>query len=300
MKKFTICMPAYNRAYIIRKPLDSLVNQDLKDFEVLVVDDGSTDGTEDVVKEYEGKLNLTYIKKKNGGKHTALNVGLDNAKGELFLILDSDDELLPDALSQMNQLWEENKHDVNICGIMGRCATNGKTIGRPFAQTPGLMSYVAFHYAKGGGHYGDCCECVRTDIINKFRWPENLETRFVPESYVNDLIGLKYKLVTVNTVFEIKEYQENGITLNYKEFIRKNINGILFGAVSKIEDILPYAAPGDMTLWSKIRVWGNYWTYVMTDKAGTGPRVKRVSFLGALGFLYGMTKNFAKWVLRRN
>lgn len=296
--RFSICIPTYNRAYIIRKPLESLVKQSFKDFEVLVIDDGSTDNTESVVDIYKTKLQLTYIKKENGGKHTALNAALDIAKGELFMILDSDDELLPDALDSMNELWNQYKNNSFICGVMGRCTSNDQIIGRQFPQSPGFMSYVAFHNGKGGGRYGDCCECVRTDIINKYRWPEYIDTHFVPESYVYDMIGLEYQTVTVNDVFEIKEYQNNGITLNYREYIRNNINGFLFASVSKIEHIFKNAKAGDITLISKIKVWARYWDYVRFDTGKNGSRVEKMTFIGIAGYLYWQLKRLLLFLRR--
>ncbi len=294
MYKFTICMPTYNRAYIIKKPLNSLLAQTLDNFEVIVVDDGSSDDTEVVVKQFEEKLNLKYIKKENGGKHTALNAGVKNAKGELFLILDSDDELTPSALQQMSEIWDSYENKKEICGVMGRCSTNGEIIGKSFNPMQKLISYVEFHYGKGGGRYGDCCECVRTDIINKYHWPETLDTRFVPESYVNDMIGLKYKFIVTDVVFEYKEYQENGITQNYKEYIKKNIVGYLYAAVSKINDVLPYAKPEEITFKSKVDIWRKYWDLVFIDKCGKGSRVNGITFWGYLGYIYSILRRLVK------
>ena len=96
---FSICIPSYNRAYTLNRCLDSLISQTYKNFEVLFIDDGSTDNTEKIVNEYCNKLNIRYFKKTNGGKHTALNFGIKNAcNTELFMILDSDDWLKPEAL----------------------------------------------------------------------------------------------------------------------------------------------------------------------------------------------------------
>ena len=89
----TILTPTYNRGYIINKAYESLIKQSNKDFEWLVVDDGSNDNTEEIVKKFieEDKIKIRYLHKENGGKHTALNVGINNAHGDLILILDSDD-----------------------------------------------------------------------------------------------------------------------------------------------------------------------------------------------------------------
>ena len=88
---FSICIPTYNRKYILSRALKSLENQTFKDFEVIVVDDGSTDDTAAFMDKYieSTKMNVRYFYKNNGGKHTALNLGIKNAKGMFFVILDS-------------------------------------------------------------------------------------------------------------------------------------------------------------------------------------------------------------------
>ena len=298
--KFSICIPTYNRAYLINKPLNSLVNQTFKDFEVLVIDDGSVDNTEDVVKEYEGKLNLKYIKKQNGGKHTALNTSLDNAKGDLWVILDSDDEFEETTLQKMSDTWDDHKSNPSVCGVIGRSSENGKLIGKPFEHEKKYISYIDFHFGKNAGSYLDCCECIKTSIINKYRWPEDIKTKFVPENYVMDQIGLKYRLVIENEFFKkIKYYKQDGITLNAEEYERKNLNGYIFNAVSKIEDILPYANQDEITFKSRIGIWFNYWRLVSMDKSGEGRRVKRITPLGLLCFCYYHARTFSKRLLRK-
>lgn len=297
--KFSVCIPTYNRGYLINKPLNSLVNQTFKDFEVLVIDDGSVDNTEDVVKEYEGKLNLKYIKKQNGGKHTALNTSLDYAKGELWVILDSDDEFAETTLQKMSEIWEEYKNDSSVCGVIGRSSENGKLIGKPFEQDKKYISYIDFHFGKNAGSYLDCCECIKTSIINKYRWPEDIKTKFVPENYVLDQIGLNYKLIIENKIFLKKiYYKQDGITLNVEDYERKNLNGYLFNAVSKIEDILPRANKEEITFRSKVGIWFNYWRLVSMDKSGEGKRVKRITILGLLCYCYYHLRIFSKKILK--
>lgn len=98
----TIFTPTYNRAHLLPNLYQSLLNQKRVDFEWLIVDDGSTDGTEELVNQWieEAVLTIRYFRKENSGKHTAINKGVQLAKGELFLIVDSDDVLAENALKK--------------------------------------------------------------------------------------------------------------------------------------------------------------------------------------------------------
>ena len=282
--KFSVVIPSYNRAHTIKRPLDSLERQTFKDFEVLVVDDGSVDDTENVVKPYIDLLNLKYIKKENGGKHTALNRGISEAKGELFIILDSDDEFYDDTLEKMNDAWDSVADKSNICGIMCRCSENGKLIGAPFPEGMRQISYVAFHFGKYAGLFKDCCECVRMDLMKQYRWPENLPTRFVPENYVFDQIGLKYKLLCFNDIIAKKVYYaSDGITLNNDEYVKKNFAGYLFNMVSKVDDIVPNTK--EISLRAKIGIWESYWNFIDKDVNCYGIRSKHITILGRLAYL---------------
>ena len=98
---FSICIPAYNRARTILRTLESVKKQSFDDYEVLIVDDGSTDDTKETVGSYLKENSLEdkflYFFKENGGKHSALNLGIEKARGVFFMILDSDDWLADDA-----------------------------------------------------------------------------------------------------------------------------------------------------------------------------------------------------------
>ena len=85
--KITVCVPTYNRGYVLGRCLDSLVRQTFSSFEVIVVDDGSVDDTSKVCEKYKDKLNMQYFYKSNGGKHTALNLGIEQANGDFLLYL---------------------------------------------------------------------------------------------------------------------------------------------------------------------------------------------------------------------
>lgn len=272
---FSVCVPTYNRVAHIVHTLQSLEKQVFKDFEVIVVDDGSTDDTKEVVKSFSN-LNLKYIWKKNGGKHSALNVAFEESKGLFFLVLDSDDCLRKDALLKMFELWNNEKDKESLCGVIGKCSENGKMIGIPFNNR--LISYIDFHYGTNGGKYKDCCECVKLDLLKQYRWPENDFCKFVPEAFVYDKIGLHYKLICTNEILEDKTYLPTGITKNKINHFKEHAVGHLFNIVDKIENIFPYA---HVKFKFKIVVWWKYWRLVKIDKEKHGPRCKHISVLGA-------------------
>lgn len=278
---FTICIPAYNRAYKIKRCLDSLISQTYQSFEVVLVDDGSTDNTEEVVSDYKRVLNLKYIKKQNGGKHTALNVGIKNADDtELFMIVDSDDWLCDDALETFKKLWEGISLDARpqYCGIMARCADqNNRFIGEVFPVSPYVTDYVMFHF--GGKVYRDCNECLRTSIIKQYEYPEPSGTKFVPEYYVFDQIGLKYLLKCVNQVTQHKEYLKDGITNNYTTFFKSNCVGYSYGLVCRIERVFTNYE-GRLSYRKKIMTWYEYWYACYYDKSNYGDRVSRITICG--------------------
>lgn len=276
---FTICIPTFNRANTILRTIQSLDSQTYQDFEVLIIDDGSTDNTKELISEFNNEK-IRYIYKENGGKHTALNTALDRAKGELFLILDSDDQLLPNALEKMSSVWVAHKDEVNCCGVMGRCVVKGKLIGEPFDEDEKTLTYIDFHFGKRGGAFKDCCECIKTEVINRYRWPVNLHTKFVPESLVTDKIGLKYYMICVNDIFEEKEYLDGGITKLGFTYKKKNAVGYLYNSVSKIDEIFPNT--NIICIKKRIETWWEYWNLVSFDVDGFGPRVCKITFLGMI------------------
>ena len=115
----TIITPTYNRKNLLNKLYDSLKNQTSHEFEWIIVDDGSSDGTKENVKSIKesATIDINYIYKENGGKHTAINVGVKHAKGELITIIDSDDTLLPDAVETINSDWLKYKDNKSLAGL---------------------------------------------------------------------------------------------------------------------------------------------------------------------------------------
>lgn len=107
MVKVSVIIPTYNRAYCILNALESIFNQTFSDYEVIVVDDGSTDNTKQVLEKYSDKI--TYIYQQNKGQASARNNGIRNSKGEYIAFLDSDDEWLPERLKSGADILDSNK-----------------------------------------------------------------------------------------------------------------------------------------------------------------------------------------------
>ena len=115
----TIITPTYNRENTLKNAYHSLLDQTNKDFEWLIIDDGSKDNTKKLVKEFikENKITITYHYKENGGKHTALNEGIKKAKGDYILILDSDDTLTKDAVHLVLTSWKKYANNQKIAAL---------------------------------------------------------------------------------------------------------------------------------------------------------------------------------------
>lgn len=288
---FSICIPSFNRAETLCRCLDSLVNQTYKNFEVIFVDDGSTDYTEHLVKQYVDKLNLLYIKKKNGGKHTALNVGIRLASNtELFMILDSDDWLKNDSLEKFFNIWkiENIRAKDYLCGIMARCEDQkGRFIGPRFPSSPYYIDYITFHF--GNIDYGDCNECIRTSIIKQYQFPEPEQSKFVPEFYIFDQIGVNYSLYCTNDVTEKKEYRADGITLNSHDFYNRNWIGFFCALSCRLEKVVPFSN-GRISKKQIIFMWYEYWKFCHYDKNGYGERVSKITIMGHIGKLLYLFK----------
>lgn len=275
----TICIPTYNRGKIIKRTLESLICQTDKDFETLVIDDGSADNTYECIKSYIDSCNLRYYWKENGGKHTALNMAIKQAKGKYIMILDSDDSLVPDCVETIKSITESNefRKSKKYIGVIGKSLElkSKSVIGDKFDKKE--ISYIGLHFNNKKKSYGDCCECILTSVLKQYLWPEPEGTKFVPESYVFDKIGLKYELLTSNKVFKYVEYLEDGITKNAAIFKQNNFIGFMIYYVSTIENIFPNIK---IPLKKQITIWWQYWNMVLLDKNNKGPRVKKITIVG--------------------
>ncbi|MGH9876306.1 MAG: glycosyltransferase family A protein [Nitrososphaerales archaeon] len=198
---FTVFTPTYDRAHTLERVYKSLLSQTFSDFEWLIVDDGSKDGTNDLVRGFlaDGKLKIRYIQQPNGGKHVAFNCGVREARGELFLPLDSDDSCIPTALERFRAHWlaMSDTQRLDFSGITCLCKNEkGDFVGGdlPFPVIDGHPYQITSRYRLTGEKWG----FHRTDVLRSYPFPEFEGERFVPESLVWNRIGRCYEIRFIN------------------------------------------------------------------------------------------------------
>lgn len=210
----TILTPTYNRAKTLPKLIESLCGQTSTNFQWLVIDDGSTDDTDSIfeeLKKYDLPFQWEYHKKENGGKHTALNFAHPYIKGEVVLILDSDDYLTDDAIETVEKEWPLYRNCADICGMS---YFRGKKDGSHLSVANAQDVYIDddIHYRVNQKIKGDRCEVVRTVLLKKNPFPVYQGERFFPEGWFWNTLAMNYKTVYRNKTIYICEYLEGGLT----------------------------------------------------------------------------------------
>ena len=208
MSYITVCTPTYNRAHLLERPFKSLQNQTFKNFEWLIIDDGSNDNTKEVVQEFisQAQFPIKYVYKPNGGRHTALNLSYKYIKTKYVVNLDSDDSFTPDALQLMHDIWENmSKEDYDrFWCISGRCisSTDKKMIGKVWPY--GINNLKGYkQHREITKIRGEMSCCRKTEVLKKFPFPEFSDTKYVPESMVWEQINQSYDQYCTNKIFRI-------------------------------------------------------------------------------------------------
>ncbi len=219
MPTLTVFTPAYNRAHTLGRTYQSLCRQTCKDFCWLIIDDGSTDNTRQMVDEWieEGRIPIQYIYQKNQGMHGAHNTAYRNIATALNTCIDSDDYMPDDGVEKILACWQKYGNN-SVAGIIGLDVTEeGRVIGTSFPETMKTTTLHGFYQAGGKG---DKKLVYRTDVIKHYpEYPIFEGERYVGLAYKYMLIDQDYELITLNEPLVVVEYQPDGSSFNmYKQY----------------------------------------------------------------------------------
>lgn len=249
MNKLTILTPTYNRAAYLKKLYLSLVQQTEQEFEWLVVDDGSTDETQELLGSFarENKVRMRCLRQENGGKHRALNYGIAQINTELTFIVDSDDFLPENAVQTILRYHEkyyqsflesvEDKNDtsVKLCGYSFlRAHADGKVNTAYFPENELIGTYRDVRI--NGGIGGDKAEVFYTKILRQFPFPEFEGEKFLPEDLVWMQMSGPYQMVHINENVYICDYLEDGLTRTGRRMKIYSPRGMMLRSRIYLED----------------------------------------------------------------
>lgn len=226
MAKLTIFTPTYNRAYILPKLYESLKKQTCLDFEWILIDDGSSDNTAELVNRWlseNNKFELNFHQSKHGGKIRAINKAVLLAKGNFFLIVDSDDFLKPEAVEWVYSVIPAIENDEHFAGFSGiRCRSNDDYIISPSFNGKPYIDCLNIERKKYCLE-ADMAEVYKTAILKKYPFPVWEDEMYVPENVVWDKIALDgYKVRWFDKKIYVCEYLEDGITKGWNKLRMQN------------------------------------------------------------------------------
>ena len=252
----TVCTPTYNRVRCLVNLFQSLKQQTSKNFEWIVVDDGSLDDTRQIVRQWshEADFAVRYIYKDNGGKHTAVNAGVQDANGDCFIIVDSDDTLAVDAIETITEVFSSLPREGFAGAGFNKIFSDGALVGTTFlgeSVDATALERPRYHIT------GDKAEVFWTDVIKCFPFPVFEGERFLTEAVVwNRIANAGYKLRWVNKGIYYCDYRADGLSMNV------NSLDSFEGYTLYIKELLTY---DQLVLKERIR-WTGVYAFVAGQK----------------------------------
>ena len=284
----TVFTPTYNRAHLLGRVYASLQKQTCRDFEWVIVDDGSTDNTEAVVGEFiaDADFPIRYFRQPNGGKHRAVNRGVREARGEAFFIVDSDDSVSPNGLAVIAEEYRSVRHDSAFGGVSGCMASHrGVAItpnfpsSRPDVENENYVDCNALEIRYKYNVIGDLAEVFRTNALREFPFPEFDGEKFCPEALVWNRIAQKYKLRYFDRIIYHRDYLPDGLT---KRIVRIRMDSPM-ASTTHYSELNGYDVPFAQKLKAAINYW-RFW-FCLKDKSGAPQLPRRWCFAKPLGWL---------------
>lgn len=223
-KLITVFTPTYNRKSLIPHLYKSLCEQDCQDFVWLVVDDGSSDGTEELLRCWmaEGKVDIRYYYQQNAGKMQAHNRGVELCETEYFVCIDSDDYLSsPTVIRDTLAFLADNKDVLSRDDVSG-VVSYRKMLSGPQGQFPEGVKLATLTELANAGFNGETTLMFKTSVIRRFRFPLVEGEKFMTEDFIYDQMDEQYKMLVFPYYSQDCEYQADGFTRNGWEVLFKN------------------------------------------------------------------------------
>lgn len=236
LKRLTVFTPTFNRAYCLTKCYESLKRQTCKDFVWLIIDDGSTDNTKELVNDWtnENSIEIRYKFQKNQGMHGAHNTAYELIDTELNVCIDSDDYMPDEAVEKILNFWNKNKSE-ELAGIAGLDAySDGTIIGDKFPKE--IKRSTLFDLYHRHGLKGDKKLVYRSELTKEYPYPIFGGENYVGLNYKYNKIDLTHKLALLNEVLCIVEYMNDGSTKNMLKQYRRNPNGFAFYRIENMKN----------------------------------------------------------------
>ncbi len=247
---FTIFIPSYNRAKLLPRAFASIERQTFHDFDVVIIDDGSTDNTQQVVTKWSQRVNFPvfYKVQANQGKPAAHNTALEYIKGFFTVILDSDDALADNALMLLKGHWDnipENKRK-HFAGVEGNCALlcDNRISGNLFPSDVFDSDYLETRYTLNIA--GDKKNALRTDVLKAFPFPLFLQEKSIRESVIWNRIATHYKMRYINEIIQYIEYQPDGLSKNIFKRRMQNPQGFRLAHQEMVNRYRHYLSKGEL------------------------------------------------------
>jgi len=223
----TIFTPTYNRAYILPKLFESLCLQHKKEFIWLIVDDGSTDDTKNLVENFVQRANfpIHYIFQENQGKHVAYNTALDNISTKYFVTVDSDDILVKEALGILRTKLHLIENNMSIAGVTSPIKKMNKEellISKSYDRD--IFSFP-LEFKEKYNIIGEFTLILKTNEVRKYKYPVFEGEKFMKESVVQNRIGSDYKFLYIKESIVEAEYREDGLSAKFSSLLKNSPKG---------------------------------------------------------------------------
>ena len=229
----TIFTPTYNRGTLLKRVFNSLLKQTENDFEWLIIDDGSSDNTKQIVNDFysDAVFPIRYYKKINGGKHTAHNMAVNLAQGKYFVCLDSDDYLADNAIINVIKILEKCSSDEGI--IAYKADEKGNLLSDRFPIELAITNTVELtSFYQCGGEF---TLIYPTSVLKNNLFPVFEGERFITECVLYDRLSNICKMWLLPKVICVCEYQENGYSNNLNIMMKNNPAGYCLYFMQRID-----------------------------------------------------------------